>query len=126
MNTLNTTYTYNTWLPLFPGFYHTGLDQTDDNPDYQWELMNDPHSLSKEVSDLLDEHWWNCIDYSAYHQKVAERFTDFIAEMLEDTGLIVELIPQYVSSPREYNFMNDSFNIQALLIVTGKRSATFW
>lgn len=99
-----------TWLPIFPGFYHTGLDRSNDC-DLGWEFFNDPHAVPKKVMDLFNNSWFDCIKYSAYHEAIGRDAVNFIADKLNEYGLPLDLEYQKVNSPREYNFANDSIDI---------------
>lgn len=95
--------TINTWLPVFPGFYSTIFE-----PDEECEIYH--------INDLRTENDLPPLpfeaikfDYEGYQNDVAESCCNIIERELSD--FITSLKFQSVSSPREYNFRNDSVNI---------------
>lgn len=82
-----------TWLPVFPGFYGTIFE-----PDHEMFLEDN------EVN--YDQIEFN---NSEYEKDVATSCCDFLENELE---FVTAIKLQAVSSPREYNFGNDSINVE--------------
>ncbi len=76
-----------TWLPVFNGFYGSGLE---DDHDLEWSLFDSPHGLNKKLLDFVMDNVYDCIDYSAYHQAMAKEITDSVCYELMDQGLITK------------------------------------
>jgi hypothetical protein len=100
-----------TWLPIFGGFYGSGLE--DDN-DMEYTLFNDPDSKSmlQVHKDFLVEECTDYIDYSDYHKEMADAICEAISEELESHNLISDYKFEALSSPKYYNFRNDSIDVE--------------
>lgn len=121
-----------TWLPIFPGFYNTLFE-----PDYEYisedlkELLNDIDALrnySTELSNIIQENKtvelmgriehtinydaYDYFDNSGYEKKVCQVSCECIKDILIENCLIKNLKFQKEVSPREYNFYNDSIDIE--------------
>lgn len=89
---------FNTWCPLFPGFYGTHFEY--DNEDNDIESYNEENK-----TDLnWDDFEWN---YKEYRERVSKAFVNRLERELEDI-FPVKMTFQQLSSPKEYNFYNDS------------------
>jgi len=103
-----------TWLPLFPGFYNTLYEMDTDRVLYDYNEDDDwHHEERKEKGYTLEQE----IDYddleienSNYENAVAKSFTELIEKELKK--YVKKITFQAVSSPREYNYYNDSINIE--------------
>lgn len=98
-----------TWLPVFSGFYESGLED-DDNLEYT--LFDNPDDINRKLWDFVMENVYDCIDYPAYHRAMAKEITDSVCYELMDQGLITAWEFQDMISPRTYNFINDSIDIE--------------
>ena len=99
-----------TWLPVFPGFYGTIFEACED----------------AEIDDINDQRDYKCMkpveyneiefDYEDYKIRVSQRCVEFIERELADV-FKSKIVFEYecVSSPREYNFTNDSIHITAVI-----------
>lgn len=94
--------TYETWCPLFPGFYNTIFEY--DSEDEEIREYNREH----EINFTYDDFDW---DYSDYHQRVSKGFVKEIESKLKEK-LPIKIKYQQLSSPQYYNFKNDSINIE--------------
>lgn len=94
-----------TWLPIFPGFYGTIFES-----DTEGELC----SQNQERDLSLPEIEYDDLDFdnSAYETEVVKQCTSFIEDQLKPLGLVTAIKFQGISSPKEYNFHNDSGNIE--------------
>lgn len=93
---------FETFCPLFPGFYGTIFEydrEGDDIDSYNQENKTD---LSYE-----DFEW----DYADYNTRIATAFVNRLEKELNET-LPVKFEFEKVCSPREYNFTNDSINVK--------------
>ena len=84
------------YLPVFPGFYNT-LFQPDEE-----RVIEDPYTF--------DDYDFK---YDEYHKEAGKKATEVVEEWLEDFNIKVNF--QEISSPREYNFGNDSINVEYVL-----------
>lgn len=98
-----------TWLPVFSGFYNSGLE--DDN-NLEYTLFNGPHGINRKLLDFVLDNIYDYIDYPAYHQAMAKEITDSVCYELMDQGLITKWKFQDMVSPRHYNFSNDVIDIE--------------
>ena len=95
---MKTAKNFETWLPLFVGFYNTYLDGDSD-------LDNELSELDCEWDDLE-------VDYKEYQLDVSKWFVDKINRLVnDDLGINCEINFQELSSPKYYNFSTDSINI---------------
>lgn len=95
-----------TWLPEFPGFYST-LFESDYGSELDW--LAEEHNFT---NDELCDIWGTDTQRQAekdYREEVAKSAVDTIAEWLKKYVYSIEF--QSISSPREYNFHNDSINV---------------
>jgi len=108
MTTVNKT---DTWLPVFSGFYQT-IWETDDDEDQEIEHINEIREQNGLGSICWDDIEWN---YSEYHLGVSKGFTHYIEGKLKTLGMIEACVMQELVSPREYNYRNDSVNVEIAL-----------
>lgn len=99
-----------TWLPVFNGFYGSGLE--DDN-DLEYTLFNDPDNtrINEKHRDWLLENITDYINYTDYHNAMAVAICCAISEELESHGLIKSFEFDNLVSPKFYNFSNDSIDV---------------
>lgn len=96
---------YNTFCPLFPGFYSTVFEYSGEDGDIEYYNEENKTDLS------YDDFKW---DYKDYETRVSKEFAARIEKELNQF-LPIEIEFQHVHSPREYNFSNDSINIAVSL-----------
>ncbi len=101
----------NTYLPIFQGFYGTFFEA--DNED---DEINDINS-QREAKGLAPIDYDKCNwDYSEYHEDVSKQCVDAIERKLQEIlNKDVKISFQALASPKEYNFTNDSINIEIKL-----------
>jgi hypothetical protein len=82
------------FLPVFNGFYSTVFEPSEDS------VIESPYTYDNYE-----------FDYEGYNERVAKKCCDKLEEKLAEFGINgVTIIYQNVSSPKEYNFYNDSIN----------------
>jgi hypothetical protein len=92
-----------TYLPVFPGFYSTIFEPQEDNEiSYYTEMRKDSGLTPVKFEQFV-------FDYESYQNDIAEACCSFLAEELK--GFVSKISLQYITSPKEYNFSNDSFNV---------------
>src|SRR5262245_24180379 len=94
-----------TWLPVFSGFYNTIWE-----PDTtrEVEYINEQR-YAKGLSPITDNDcFW---DNKKYEQRIAEKVTTEVGEYLKEKGFVAGYKFESLSSPKEYNFRNDSINV---------------
>ena len=93
----------NTWLPIFKGFYGTDY-QNDDSLLYRCfdVSFND---LIKPIKDFLSYEFHDNIDYNSFNVDFLKSYCN----QLSDDNIIFTY--ESISSPKEYNFTNDSCNV---------------
>jgi hypothetical protein len=101
----------NTFLPVFGGFYNTGLSILDE--------LDLRHSIWDNSGEVKDDYLYPICDKATELLDSRRCFTDasklavdFINEMFEDLGLDFKFQFQKLISPKEYNFENDSINVE--------------
>ena len=101
----NKTEIYETFCPLFPGFYGTVFEYDGEESDiYEYNRRH-------EVELDWDGFKW---DYADYHNRVSKAFVNRLETELNQF-LPVKIEMQELVSPREYNFANDSINVKVEL-----------
>ena len=109
--------TESTWLPVFPGFYNTVFDAEEDYVRYETEMALDEKReyysavFSEGVTEeFFDEYFWECLTDREY---AMEAVCESICEALKTVdpiGVIKAVEYERLSSPKFYNFSNDSIN----------------
>jgi hypothetical protein len=97
-----------TYLPVFTGFYNTLFEC--DNEDIEIDNINEKR---EEIG--LDKIGYDDCDfnYKEYHISVANECVDGVeAKLKEVLGDGVTIKYESLYSPREYNFTNDSINVE--------------
>lgn len=89
---------YETFCPLFPGFYGTLFEY--ENEDSDIEEYNRENGTNLGYGDF---EW----DYVEYHKRVSDAFVTRMENELNDI-FPVKMEFQELHSPKEYNFYNDS------------------
>ena len=100
-----------TWLPVFQGFYGSGIE---DDQELDWILLNDPDNsrLDEKHKQWILEEAFEYIDYSSYHAALAESICEGVCEELKSHDLISGYKFEKLVSPRFYNFSNDSIDVE--------------
>lgn len=101
--------TIETYLPIFSGFYNT-IWQPDEEQEISW--INEQREEKGFEPITYDDCNWDNTDYE---QRIAEGCAKYIHAILQKEGLIKKGIYQSLYSPREYNFRNDSINVEIVL-----------
>ena len=100
------TFKTETYLPVFTGFYGTIFEPQED---YEIECINEIRR-SKNWNEIgYDDCEW---DYKEYFISVSKDCTSFLGNQLKLLGLVENIEFQKLSSPREYNFYNDSIHVE--------------
>ena len=95
-----------TFLPVFNGFYNTLFENIIDNAvDNQIEYYNEQNSTKLIYDDFN-------FDYNLIMQEICKNAVSKIEEKLNEIGMDCSIIYENLVSPREYNFANDSINIE--------------
>ena len=100
-----------TWLPVFPGFYGTFFDG---EGIYEQEIEYIHEEYDEDLAEVMESSLYT----SKAGQKLWDDYQDSIARQCVQ-AIEKELSPEYVtsikfeeiSSPKFYNFSNDSINI---------------
>lgn len=96
---------YNTFCPLFPGFYNTVFQYYGEENDIQYYNEENNTDLS------YDDFEWG---YRDYERRVAIAFISRLESELKQF-LPIKIEFQSIQSPKEYNFNNDSINVSISL-----------
>lgn len=96
---------YETFCPLFPGFYNTVFQYDGEDSDIQYYNEENGTDLG------YDDFKW---DYKDYQNRVGKAFCSRLESELKQF-LPIKIQFQSISSPREYNFTNDSIYVAASL-----------
>ena len=96
-----------TWLPVFPGFYGTYYE-----PD---ETIEIEHINQERENNKLTQLPYDAIefDYEEYENNISESACSVIESELSE--YITKIVFQRLSSPKEYNFTNDSIHCEIWL-----------
>ncbi len=104
---MNKTIKTATWLPLFDGFYGSWWD--DDN---QEEMVVEGINEQRKEKGLPLITWADCEwDYTQYYAELSKKITFIVSEYLIKHNFIVRCSFEKLSSPKEYNFRNDSIDV---------------
>lgn len=96
---------FETYCPLFPGFYNTVFQY--DNEDSDIDYYNEENNTNLSYDDFE----WN---YKDYENRVAKSFVNRLETELRQF-LDITITFQDVYSPKEYNFYNDHIDIKVEL-----------
>lgn len=96
-----------TWLPLFNGFYGTIFE-----PDEEMELCSIEQKRAENGLPALEDLFELCeFDYDGYQKGIAKSCVNYVFGLLETLGVVFSIEFEDISSPKEYNFANDSINV---------------
>lgn len=99
---------FKTFAPLFPGFYNTIFEYNSESDDISF--YNEEHGTDFDYEDF---EW----DNEDYEQRVSSAFVSRLETELKQY-LDIKIEFEAVSSPKYYNFSNDSINIEVELELT--------
>ena len=95
-----------TFLPVFNGFYNTLFENVIDNTvDDAIEYHNEQNNTDLVYDDFN-------FDFDSIMQEICKNAVSKIEEKLNEIGINCKIIYENLISPREYNFSNDSINIE--------------
>lgn len=114
MKTLNKV---STWLPGFTGFYGSLWDEAGE--DQEIENINEERKAKGLEPITWDDCEW---DYAAFHKTLSEDIAGVVSEYLKKAGFIAGYEFEKLSSPREYNFANDSIHVTYALDLENERA----
>ena len=97
--------TYKTYLPVFNGFYGTIFEADESNEIYDVNQQRADKNLPELEWDAFE------FDYKSYNENVVSGCVDYIEKTLLELGFKNEITNSELVSPREYNFVNDSIDI---------------
>jgi len=92
---------YDTFCPLFPGFYGTVFEYDGEGNDIEY------YNEENKTDYGYDDFKW---DYRDYSNRVCKSFVNRLESELSHL-LPVKIEFQEIYSPKEYNFTNDSINV---------------
>ena len=95
-----------TFLPVFNGFYNTLFENLLDNAvDNAIECHNEQNNTLLNYDDFD-------FDFNSIMQEICKDAVSKIEEKLNEIGINCKIKYENLVSPREYNFSNDSINIE--------------
>ena len=106
-----------TWLPVFPGFYNTMFDTEEDYIRFETEMtLDEKREYYSAVfgegvtEEFFDEYFWECLTNREYAiEEVCESICEAL-KTIDPIGVIKAIKYERLSSPKYYNFSNDSIN----------------
>lgn len=102
--------TIKTYLPVFPGFYNTIFEADESNEIYEINSI-------RRSKGLPEINYDQCVfDYKTYQTEVCKQACNYVELRLKELDLIHSINMEEIISPREYNFYNDSINIEVNLL----------
>ena len=97
--------TIETYLPVFSGFYGGYFEsQADSLAEIEYEYYRDTYCEDLEFDDLE-------FDYKSFYNDCAECMVFEVRDELVSLGFVSDIDYQNISSPKYYNFSNDSINV---------------
>jgi hypothetical protein len=93
--------TFETYAPLFAGFYGTIYEY--DNEEFDIESYNEENNT---ILNYDDFEW----DYLDYRERLAKKFVSEIESKLNEY-FPIKITYQNIQSPKYYNFTNDSIKL---------------
>lgn len=110
-----------TYLPVFPGFYGTLFEVDysfieEDLRELEQELTEENIysniDIKKEIQDFFWKNDDNYTNYKEYENQVVKTCVNAIEKELYDLNIIKSIKLEELVSPKEYNFYNDSVNVE--------------
>ena len=95
-----------TFLPVFNGFYNTLFENLIDNAA---EFAIDDYNEQNNTNLVYDDFNFN---FDSIMQEICKDAVSKIEEKLNEIGINCSIKYDTLISPREYNFSNDSINIE--------------
>ena len=108
-----------TWLPGFNGFYGSLWD--DGQEDQEIENINEERKSKGLEPITYDDCEW---DYATFHKTLSEDIAGIVSDYLKKAGFIFGYKFEKLSSPREYNFVNDSIHVNFILDNKNEKAIT--
>ena len=105
-----------TWLPVFPGFYGTffdGENMYEQEIDYIEEHVQ-PEALKQAMLDNMYNSNAGSKLWKDFIRSTARQCVKIIEAELKKLGFVESIVFEEISSLREYNFTNDSINIEVV------------
>jgi len=101
----------NTWLVGFEGFYGTKWAFPDS--DLSWTIFDNPSDINDEVLEFVVEQAYDAVNNDDYETDVVTAIAEHISELAKEQlpGIVDSIEFQGISSPKFYNFRNDSGNV---------------
>lgn len=100
---------YETWCPLFPGFYESEFEYNGEEQDI--ESYNEENKTDLKWDDFN-------FNYKDYHQRVSRAFANKMESELNSI-IPVKMEFQELYSPKEYNFYTDSIWCKVRVSIAG-------
>lgn len=102
---MTTVKNYQTFLPIFSGFYGTIFEPQED---CEIESINSERAIKGLNEVAFDDVKFN---YKEYKIEVSKEACNYVETTLNKIGIKCAITFEELISPREYNFSNDSINI---------------
>lgn len=103
-----------TWLPVFPGFYNTLFDSADILERETEEIGN--YIKSEKLADCMIKNLYISETLThfnkEYEKSAAKQCVHIIETELKRLNFVNSMEFENIYSPKEYNFINDSINIE--------------
>ncbi len=103
-----------TFLPVFQGFYGTFWDG-DSQSEMMIQNLREDGATEKEIDFVFNSEAYSRA-WKEYQQTVCADACNAVEKKLQELGLIESLKFEKLVSPREYNFQNDSINVEIAVI----------
>lgn len=105
---------FETYLPIFPGFYYTIFDEADSFVSCELDTEECFREHYPELAavpwEKIENGFFDCVDYTAGNLAVAVACVGALPCLLPD--FVKSATIQEMRSPREYNFANDAINCE--------------
>lgn len=106
-----------TWLPVFHGYYDSLFDPEDNFVEYETNMSLEekkehyPAVFNEGVTeDFFDEYFWECLTNRAAAMEAVSEYICEALKRIDPIGVIKAIEYESLSSPKFYNFSNDSIN----------------
>ena len=100
--------TYNTFLPVFNGFYNSIFEADGEDEEIQ-HINEEREKIDLEPIEYDDCKW----DYKEYNLRVSEKCVEVIEEELNDLlNIDIKVTFESLQSPKYYNSSTDSINVE--------------
>jgi len=107
-----------TWLPGFDGYYGSIFDE-DSGEENEIDNINQERKEKGLPEIGYDDCEW---DYEEFYKNLSEDITGTVGNYLQDHKLIHDYEFEKLSSPREYNFVNDSIHVTFILLPENEKN----